>query len=129
MSANRSTAPNEGAAPPAYVLFQGLNFPIIVTHNIGGENHLSVPYLHPQYEIYYNVSGGQGFFINHLYYQVEPHDLFVIPNTQVHKAVANLDVVYDRSVINFDPKFMAEINSMPFIDRQPLEWLDDIGTK
>ena len=26
-------------------------------------------------------------------------------------------------------KRQVEINSMPFIDRQPLEWLDDIGTK
>ena len=110
-------------------MFQALNFPIIVTHNVGSENHLSVPHLHPQFEIYYNISGGQGFFINNLYYQVEPHDLFVIPNTQVHKAVVNLDVVYDRCVINFDPKIIAELNSMPFIDQQPLEWLQDIGTK
>ena len=42
-------------------------------------------HLHNEYEIYYNISGGKGFFIDEHYYECNPHDLFIIRKLHIHR--------------------------------------------
>jgi len=108
-------------------LYRDLNKPVIVYRNIGETPFVSVPHLHTQFEIYYNIKGGKSFFVNNSFYACEPYDLIVIPSTQIHKAVIDRNVLYDRCIINIDEKIIALLKNMPNMQSFPLSWLDDIG--
>lgn len=47
--------------------------------------YMITPHLHTEYEIYYNINGGKGFFIDDHYYDCNPHDLFIIRKMHIHR--------------------------------------------
>ena len=47
--------------------------------------YILTPHLHTEYEIYYNISGGKGFFIDEHYYECNPHDLFIIRKLHINQ--------------------------------------------
>lgn len=104
-----------------------MNCPVIVFHNCDEYPSIPVPHLHTQYEIYYNIQGGRSFFVNKLFYRCEPHSLFVIPSTQIHKVAVEPNVLYDRCIINIDDAIISTLNGLSNMQSHPLAWMDEIG--
>lgn len=107
-------------------MYRGGAAGVIVYHNINERKHIDVPHLHSQYEIYYNIHGAKGFFVNKNFYSCTGHDLFVVPKAQVHKVIVMPDTQYERCIISIDSKITDSINSMPHLGRA-LDWLDCVG--
>lgn len=107
-------------------LFRDYTEPVIVYHNRGETPFVKIPHLHSQYELCYNIFGAQSFFIAGKFYKCRPHDLFLIPKTQIHKLSAMQNVTYERCILNISPSVVEAINSNPLVT-QPLTWLDKAG--
>ena len=100
---------------------------IIVYHNKNERPAINIPHLHSQYEIYYNISGAEGFFFNKKFYLCEGFDLFVIPKACVHKVIQKDNTTYERCIISIDSKIISAINSAPYTSGL-LNWIDYTGT-
>lgn len=98
----------------------------IVYHNKNELPSINIPHLHSQYEIYYNISGADGFFFDKKYYSCKGRDLFVVPKVCVHKALISDDTVYERCIISVDSGIISAINSMPHI-KGALDWMEYVG--
>lgn len=108
-------------------LYRELASPVVVYHNSGERPFIAVPHLHSQVEIYYNIRGGQSFFVNNIFYPCGPNDLFVVPQTQIHKAVVEKNITYERCIINIDTAILSSINHLPNMHYRPLGWLNEVG--
>lgn len=115
--------------PNNYSLYRDLSSPVIVCHHTKEDSFISIPHLHSQYEIYYNIKGAQSFFINKTFYRCEPHTIFVIPNTHIHKVVVEKDIPYERCIININAEIISAIGSLPNMTFSRLSWLQGAGTK
>jgi len=111
----------------SYSLYRDLSAPVIMCHHSNEDPFISIPHLHSQYEIYYNVSGGKSFFVNNHFYPCEPHALFVIPHTHIHKVVAEKNAPYERCVLNIDANIVHSIASLPNMKQSALHWLTQAG--
>lgn len=109
-------------------IFRDNKLAVSVLHSIDVNQFVTVPHLHYHYEIYYNINGGKSFFIENEFYECEPHDLFVIPKTHIHKLVADKNVPYERCVIHIDDEIISSVNAMPQMNSS-LSWLDEIGIR
>ena len=98
----------------------------IVYHNKNEIPSIKTPHLHSQYEIYYNISGAEGFFFDKKYYACTGNDLFVVPKVCVHKAIIDPKNVYERCIISVDSEIISAINCMPNV-KGSLEWMDYAG--
>ena len=67
---------------------------------------------HDFYEIYLSVSGGKNFLINDKIYDINPKDLFINNNYEIHKTTTIEGVPYERYVLEFKPEFV-----LPFCTR------------
>ena len=117
----------EHTTTAAEKIYKEMNKPVIVYRNYGEYQFIPIPHLHSQYEIYYNIQGGRSFFVNKLFYRCEPHSLFVIPSTQIHKASIDPDVIYDRCIINIDDTIISTLNGLSNMQSHPLAWMNEIG--
>ena len=98
----------------------------IVYHNKNEIPSIKIPHLHSQYEIYYNISGAEGFFFDNKYYPCMGNDLFVVPKVCVHKALIDRKKVYERCIISIDTEIISAINGMSGI-KGSLEWMEYVG--
>ncbi|MDD6174546.1 MAG: AraC family transcriptional regulator [Firmicutes bacterium] len=117
----------EHTTAAAEKLYKEMSKPVIVYRNCGEYPYIPVPHLHSQYEIYYNIQGGRSFFVNKLFYRCEPHSLFVIPSTQIHKVSTEPNVIYDRCIINIDDTIISTLNGLSNMQSHPLAWMNEIG--
>lgn len=107
-------------------IFRDNQLAVAVKHTVDVNQFITVPHLHCHYEIYYNINGGKSFLIESAFYECEPHDLFVIPKTHIHKVVAEKNKPYERCVIHIDDEIIASVNAMPQMNAC-LAWLDEVG--
>ncbi len=98
----------------------------IVYHNKNEIPSINIPHLHSQYEIYYNISGADGFFFDKKYFSCVGNDLFVVPKVCVHKALIRPNTPYERCIISIDSQIISAINSMPHI-KGSLSWMEHVG--
>lgn len=63
------------------------------------------------FEIYFFISGNVNYFIEKNIYPLSYGDLFVINNSEIHKASLLSDEAYDRIVVTFDPIIVQSFNS------------------
>ena len=98
----------------------------IVYHNKNEIPSMNIPHLHSQYEIYYNISGADGFFFDKKYFSCVGNDLFVVPKVCVHKALIRPNTPYERCIISIDSQIISAINSMPHINGS-LSWMEHVG--
>lgn len=109
-------------------IFRDTQLAVAVQHSVDVNQFITVPHLHYHYEIYYNINGGKCFLIENAFYECEPHDLFVIPKTHIHKVVAEKNLPYERCIIHIDDEIVSSVNAMPQMN-SCLSWLDEVGTK
>ena len=107
-------------------LYRGIQSVVVVCHSKNERPYIDVPHLHSQYEIYYNIDGAKGFFVDKKFYKCTGSDLFIVPKTCVHKVIVNKGTVYERCIINIDSKIIDSINAAPHLN-SPLFWLDGAG--
>ena len=107
-------------------LFQNSNTEFLVAHNTRN-SMIPIPHLHPQFEIYYNISGGDSYFINDRFISVKPYDLVIIPKLQIHKSIRSLKSDYNAYVVNFTDNIINTVLNLPMlgnIDMEPLPFID-----
>ncbi len=92
--------------------FRELENDIVVFHNKNEIPYISVPHLHSQYEIYYNIRGAKGFMVNSEFYRCGERDLIIIPKIQTHKVIVKKNVEYERCIINVDDRILDMIEKM-----------------
>lgn len=63
---------------------------------------------HYQYEIYYFYEGQVSYLINDRIYKLAPGDLILMHGMTLHKALLERRDVYKRSIIHFDPSYVAK---------------------
>lgn len=59
---------------------------------------------HSCYEIYFLVSGGRRYLMRDTVYEVDPGDLMLIPQNQLHRTVSSARTDYNRYVVYFSEK-------------------------
>lgn len=111
----------------SYSIYRDLSKPVIICHHTKEDPFISIPHLHSQYEIYYNVRGGKSFFINNHFYRCEPHTVFLIPHTCIHKVVAEKNTSYERCILNVDARIIHSLALMPNMEHSKLQWLIHAG--
>lgn len=104
-------------------LYKEIEEPVVVFHKPVTEPHRNIPHLHSQYEFCYNIQGADGMFADKKLYKCEGHDLFLIPQTCVHRILVPKDVQYERCIINLDASFVDAINALPGMEGA-LAWLE-----
>ena len=97
-----------------FSLFQNYGSQFLIAHNTNNSVP-TVPHLHAQYEIYYNMCGGEYYFINGNFISVKPYDLVIIPKLQIHKALLKINTEYESYVINFDDYIINTLLNMTMI--------------
>lgn len=78
---------------------------------------------HDFYEVYVSVSGGKHFIINDKIYDINPKDMFLCNNYEIHKTTAQEDALYERYVLEFKPEFvlsfcMRDTNLLNFFQKR-----------
>ena len=104
-------------------LYKEIEEPVAVFHKPVTEPHRNIPHLHSQYEFCYNIQGADGMFVDKKLYKCEGHDLFLIPQTCVHRILVPKGVQYERCIINMDASFVDAVNAVPGIEGA-LAWLE-----
>ena len=108
-------------------LYREFDTPVIVRHHRKEDTFIAVPHLHSQYEIYYHIHGGQSFFVDNTFYTCEPHSVFLIPNTQIHKVTTDKNIPYERCIINLHPEIVEKLSSLPNLQGSRLSFLREAG--
>lgn len=88
--------------------------------------YMITPHLHTEYEIYYNISGGKGFFIDEKYYDCNSHDMFIIRKMHIHRVTVAEPDNYVRCVISIDTTMIEKIKHL-LSDASALNFLDEAG--
>ena len=93
-------------------LYRNLSESITVCYNKTETPYISVPHLHSQYEIYYNINGAKGFMVDGKFYKCERRDLIIVPKVQTHKVIVRKNSPYERCIINIDETVLFYIESV-----------------
>lgn len=64
---------------------------------------------HNNYEIFYFLSGDITYYIEGHVYEINPHDILLINNREIHKPIIQSDIPYERYVINFDESYVEPL--------------------
>lgn len=67
---------------------------------------LVTPHTHNNYEIFYFLSGDISYNIEGHVYDINPHDLLMINNREVHMPIFHSQTCYERIVLNFDESYI-----------------------
>lgn len=68
-------------------------------------------HFHDQYEIYYCIGGAKQYLIEDNIYSIDPGDLFIINNFEIHKPLRDPYGDYRRIIVAFNPEKIKEISS------------------
>ena len=98
-----------------------------ISHNISTQWLMREYHFHDVYEIYYALSEGFKYFVNDKVYEVNPGDLFIFNNIDLHKTVVPANVPYDRFILVFHPDYIQDLSSdetnlLEFFMYRPLDF-------
>ena len=66
---------------------------------------------HDHFEIGFELTGGREYFVNDRLYTIEPGDVFVLNNHDIHNALGKEGEIYRRWVIHFKPHYVVPLCS------------------
>ncbi|TCP21280.1 AraC-like DNA-binding protein [Scopulibacillus darangshiensis] len=66
-------------------------------------------HMHDDYEIVYVYSGKGSFFIGDVFYDMQPGDVFLIPNNTIHRAIPDKDDPVTSTIIFFSPTLIYNV--------------------
>jgi YesN/AraC family two-component response regulator len=67
---------------------------------------MNVNHYHPQYEIYYLLSGDRNYFIQNRVYKIQRGDLVLINTNVLHKTVSGSSEYHERLLIEFSSSYL-----------------------
>lgn len=67
-------------------------------------------HFHDHYEIFYCISGALQYLIDDTIYSLDPGDLFIINDFEIHKPLRDPNGDYRRIIVIFNPEKIKEIN-------------------
>lgn len=70
--------------------------------------YMAMKHYHPQYEIYYLLSGDRNYFIQDRVYNVQKGDLVLINSNVLHKTIDGYSESHERMLIEFDMSFFKD---------------------
>lgn len=79
-----------------------------VAHLYNDEKPMDM-HIHDSYELYFSISGGKQFLIDHRVYEIQPGDLFFINQYESHYLKQIDKQVHERIVISLYPEFVKEL--------------------
>lgn len=87
---------------------------------------------HDHIEVYLSISGGEHFIIDDRIYTMNPGDMFVSNQLEVHRAIARSGERYERYVLSFKPSFLLPYNTsetdlLHYIYRRPAGFSNKIS--
>ncbi len=82
-----------------------------IAHLLQEEKTMAM-HIHDCYEMYYSISGGKQFLIDHTCYPVNPGDLFLINNFETHCLSRVDDDSHERYVISIHPEYLKALSSV-----------------
>lgn len=62
------------------------------------------------HELYMLLQGEVSFSIDGCFYKLEPHDMLLISNQEIHRTIVNPEMPYERIYMYFDPDLFAQFN-------------------
>ena len=68
-------------------------------------------HFHTHYELFFLLSGSLSFYAEHSCYQLQPGDLVILTNQELHKAQNLTDCPYCRLVIHLAPAYLASLST------------------
>lgn len=77
-----------------------------ISHNKSERLYFSRPHTHNNYEIFYFLSGDITYYIEGHVYEINPHDLLMINNREIHKPIFHSEALYERIIVNFDESYV-----------------------
>lgn len=83
---------------------------------------------HDQYEIYMFIEGDANYIVEGNTYTLEPYDMIIIRNHQMHRVFHKSNAKYSRFVINIHPDFFKEMNCTEYESHFTNDSLD-LGNK
>jgi AraC-like DNA-binding protein len=66
-------------------------------------------HFHDSYEVFYSIGGGMQYLIEDNIYSLNPGDLFIINNYEIHKPLRNPNAQYERIILIINPEKIKEI--------------------
>lgn len=67
---------------------------------------------HSCYEIYFLVSGGRRYLMRDTVYEIEPGNLMLIPQNQLHRTISSTRADYNRYVVYFSEKEAGRLTDL-----------------
>lgn len=86
---------------------------IIIRKHYSEKNNSANYHLHsnPGHEIYLLLQGDVSFSIDGQIYKVNPYDIILISNQEIHKVIANSNVPHERLYIYFNPSYFSQFSN------------------
>lgn len=76
------------------------------------EFNMAKSHWHPNYELFYLVSGQCRIFINHTLYYIEPGDMIVIAPGEIHRTTYHSSPVNERITLSFDREYLDPMTEL-----------------
>ena len=110
---------------------ENLEEEFLYQHLIDEKNFSMEFHCHDHIEIYLSISGGEHFIIDDKIYDMEPRDMFVTNQLEVHRVMAREKTKYERYVLSFKHAFLlpyctGQTDLLHYIYRRPKDFSNKI---
>ena len=79
-------------------------------HLYGDEKIMDL-HIHNCCEVYYSISGGKQFLIDHCLYDIRPGDLFLINQFESHHLTQIDQQTHERIILSIDPEYLSKLST------------------
>ena len=69
---------------------------------------MKICHYHNGYELYFQVDGFRGYFINNESYSVEPGTAVFVTKRDIHRTISDGSAGYERILVSFSDDFIEE---------------------
>lgn len=83
--------------------------------------HKVASHTHTNYELYYFLEGEITYFVEGTHYTVQPHDILITNQRELHCPIVNLEHPYSRRFIQFERDFITPITDLECHLLSPLD--------
>lgn len=93
-----------------------------MSYKVGRDDLLAAPHFHSQYEIFYNIHGADGFYVDSEFYKCSERDLIIVPRFRIHRVIVRDSSKYVRCCIRASDYIIKHMEIMCHSD-SVLNWL------
>ncbi len=90
------------------------NIVVRKNYSVVNEAHNHMVHMNDKHEIYIMLQGDATFSIDGRLYHLEPYDMLLISNQEIHCVMVNSEFVYERIYIYFQPEYLRQFNTKDY---------------